>query len=190
MQVPAALTPSSAPHIASAIIGAYQDLRGYGPPTKSSWLWPLALSANETRSWAALWNWNVGNVTTSGSGDVSWFLNPHVTDPLKFLAFSDARSGARSMLKILDKYGGLAAADTGDSKAWQHALDKYLGSGSYPPLSSLITKLQDTQPEDGYEIVTPPSAHRNTSLILVTAAALGMAAVAGYAAYQRREVFS
>ncbi len=187
MQVAATLTPSTAPHVAGAIIAAYRDLRGHNPPAKNSWLWPLALSANETRQWQALWNWNVGNVTTSGPSGVSWFTNPHVTDPLKFLAFSGARPGALSMLKALDKFGGVDAADSGDAIAWQNALNKYLGSGTYPSPWALVAKLQDVQPEG--EILLPPSSpHLNP--VLVAVAALGMAAAAGYAARWRREMLT
>jgi len=178
MQVAAALTPSNAPHVAGAIVEAYRTLRSRDLPAKSSWLWPLALSANETAEWQSMYNWNVGNVTTSRD-DVSWFYNPKVSSPLKFRAFSDARSGAYSMLKALDRYGGLVAADSGDVTAWQNALNSYLGS-TYPSLNKLIARLQDVQPET--QVIAPQRTKGSDALVVV--AALGLAATAGYVAYR------
>jgi|GEM_PF-3112219 len=180
MQVAAQLTPSTASRVAGEIIAAYSELRGHYPPAKSSWLWPLALSANETRNFEALWNNNIGNVTTSGSGNVSYFVNPHVSEPLKFLAFPDLRAGARSMLYYVNKYGGLDAADVGDQTGWQRALDKYLGS-PYPPLWGLVAKLDSSVQPDSEHIISTPERPSGVPFgtILV---GIGLATAAGYAA--------
>jgi hypothetical protein len=188
-QVAAILTPSTAPHVAAAIVAAYHDLRGHAPPTKSSWLWPLALSANETDQWRSMFNWNIGSVTTS-SEDVSWFFNPKViSSALKFRAFDGALSGAFAMLKTLDRHGGLVAAETGDAGGWQIALNAYLGGGVYPSLSSLISRLDSVQPEGGAEYILSPSK-KEPGTMFVVATALCLAAAAGYAAHLRHEVIS
>lgn len=188
-QVPAVLTPSTSAHIAGAIILAYGDLRGRMPPAKTSWLWPLALGYNETAGWKSMRNWNVGNVTTAGD-PAAWFINPYVTKPLKFLSFNDARSGSLSMLKVLDKYGGIDAADIGDETGWQNALNKYLGSG-YPSPWPLVSKLQNVQPE-GVELITAPSlnttARRAPLVFTVAAVAALVAAAATYTAKHQRHV--
>lgn len=204
MQVAAQLTPSDAPHVAAAIVAAYGDLRGRPPPAKSSWLWPLALSANETASWRKMWNWNVGNVTTPGASGIPWYANPDVTAPLKFRAFDDPRSGALAMLQALDRWGGVAAADAGDAAGWQRALNLYLCGpnippcnvspppccGPYPPPWGRIASLDGVQPAGGYEVVTPPAPlparQAGSQIAVATAAAVGMALAAGYAAYQGR----
>lgn len=189
MQVAAELTPSTGPRVAAAIIGAYRELLKRDPPTKSSWLWPLALSANETRDWNAMWNRNIGNVTTSGD-PATWFYNPHVSAPLKFLAFDTEKSGALSMLRTLQRKGGIEAADNGDADGWQLALNAYLGAGAtYPAPWKVISRLENVQPDGSFEVVSPPSSFR-APVLLVGAAALGLAAAAGYAAYWRREVLS
>ena len=144
---------SDAATVAGAIMWAYGQLKGEPPPRVESWLWPLALSSNETAAWrdprsasnkAGLYNWNLGNVTTNGSG-VDWYLNPAVTNGLKFASYPDAGAGALAMMKVLDHLGGLAAADAGDWNAWQVTLSKYLGS-SYPDLSALVSRLSSTVP--------------------------------------------
>lgn len=190
MQVAATLTPSTKEHIAAAIIAAYRDLKGRDPLTKNSWLWPLALSANETADWKSMRNWNVGNVTAAHPDSVTWFYNPFVTSTaLKFLSFDGPRAGALSMLKTLDHNGGLIAAETGDQVGWQNALNAYLGGDTYPPLWSIIARLQDTVPDGGfdggYELVGPPAPR--TPVLLVALAALTMTAAAAAAAHWRHE---
>ncbi len=144
MQVPARLTPATAADVAGALVAAYRELRGHDPPAASSWLWPLALSSNETAAWRKLWNLNVGNVTTADPAS-TWYANPDVTVPLKFRAFDSLRAGARSMLHVLDQHGGLTAADQGDRDAWQAALDGYLGA-PYPAPWGLVASLQGVSP--------------------------------------------
>lgn len=189
MQVSAVRTPITASAMAAAIISAYRALRGQQPPAKSSWLWPLALWANETANGKSMYNWNVGNVTTAGD-PATWYANPGVTAPFKFLAFNDAQSGALSMLKVLDKYGGIAAADAGDQAGWQNALNKYLGSGTYPSPWILVAKLQDTQPE-GVQLVTPPvSVSRpEPGILIAVVVAATLAGATAFAAKRRRALW-
>lgn len=137
-----------------------------------------------------MFNENIGNVTTSGNG-TTWFYNPHVTAPLKFLSFDDEKKGALSMLKALDRKGGLNAADAGDEDGWQQALNAYLGAGqTYPAPWNVISRLESVQPDGGFEVVAPPLSVRGAPALLVGAAALSLAAAAAYAAYWRREVLS
>lgn len=186
MQVAAALTPSTASHVAAAIIAAYNDVRGTKPPVKSSWLWPLALSANETDQWRAMWNWNVGNVTTS-SDSVAWFYNPHVTAGLKFRSFDGILPGAVAMLKTLDRHGGIVAADAGDQVAWQSALDGYLGGGTYPSLKTLIARLDSVQPEGGNENIAPPATSSRRPVITL-ASGVGLVALTAAATFGAKSV--
>lgn len=191
-QVAAVLTPSSASPIAAAIIAAYRDLMGRDPPAKSSWLWPLALSANETDSWTSMYNWQVGNVITIHPDSDPWFYNPHVTSTaLKFVSFDGPRSGARAMLKTLKNHGGIDAADSGDRDGWQKALNAYLGAGeTYPSLWGRVSHLENTVPdggfEGGYELVGSPVRVAPVALIALTA--LGLTAAAAYAAHQRHRM--
>src|SRR5271165_6823050 len=132
MQVSAQLTTSDAASVAGAIVWAYTQMRGAPPVSKNSWLYPLALSSNETAHWTKMYNWNVGAVTTLGtSGD--WFSNPLVTNGLKFSSYPDLGTGCAAMLRTLQADGGLAAADAGNEAGFQTALNAYLGGGSTYP---------------------------------------------------------
>lgn len=149
VEVPASLKLTRAEDVAGAILAAYANVRASAPANKEAWLWPLALSANETASWSQLYNWNLGNVTTDGS--VPWYRNPHVTSGLKFRDCLSLGEGALVMLRALDRLGGLDAAAKADYPAFQKALNAYLGSGTYPSLAALIAKYENVTP-------TPPSS--------------------------------
>lgn len=138
-QVPARLTPATAAQVAGAIVRALTRIKGQLPASTSSWLFPLALAANETASFSQLYNWNVGNVLVVGTHD--WFANPHVTVPLRFADCTSLDDGALMMLRVLDRFGGLAAADAGDLAAFQVALNGYLGGGTYPSIAALVASL-------------------------------------------------
>lgn len=145
LNVPAVLTPATAADVKAAILVAYQALRGRPCPSDDCWLWPLALSANETARWTQLYNHNLGNVTTLGTAS-RWYSNPHVTSPLRFLDCLDLNAGARAMLSALDLHGGVQAAEQGDLAAFQRALDGYLGGGpgSYPNIAPIADSLRGT----------------------------------------------
>jgi len=166
VQVSARLTPATAGELAGAIVAAYGDLRGHVPPAPSSWLWPLALSWNETAKGRKLWNLNAGNVTTLDPG-VAWYVNPDVTAPLHFRAFDSLRAGALSMLRTLDARGGIAAADAGDRDGWQRALDAYLGA-PYPAPWGLVASLAGTTPR-------APSSRSAGAPVLALGLAMGFA---------------
>jgi hypothetical protein len=180
-EVAIARTEASAGDVAGAIVAVYRELRGADPPARSSWLWPLALSANETDSWRQLYNWNAGDVT-AWDRNRPWFSNPHVTDAaIKFASFESLRDGVRAMLRTLDRFGGLAAADAGDREAWQHALNAYLGSGTpYPPLWGRIAALEST---------IPRAARSRAGVGLAVAIGVGLSVVA-VARNRRRRALS
>jgi hypothetical protein len=143
-EVPAVLTPTNAAAVAGAIVRAYQRLKGRMPTVASAWLWPLAVSSLETAGWTQLYNWNVGNVKAASG---PWFANPHVTGAgNRFADCADLDAGALLMLRSIDGHGGLAAADQGDAAAFQAAMDRYLGSGTYPNLAALAASLAATVP--------------------------------------------
>ncbi len=135
--VPALLTPATAADVAKAIADAYQQIRGKAPPAVTSWLYPLALSANETDSWGKLYNRNLGAVHAL---QARGFIHPLVIPATRFADYATLVDGAAAMLRVLDRFGGLAAADRGDLSAFQQACDGYLG-GTYPSLALRVTAL-------------------------------------------------
>jgi hypothetical protein len=166
---------ATAADVAGAIVRAYSTLKGAPPPSNTSWLYPLALSSNETAGWTSFYNYNLGNITTSGQ-NVDWYLNPHVTNGLKFRSYSSLDAGALGMLKTLASDGGLAAADAGDEGAFQTALNAYLGGATYPNLSALISRLSSTVPSSGS--VLPPISIPPQAAPIALVAAIGFLAVA------------
>ena len=163
-QVAARQTSSNGPAVAGAMIWAYEKLLGRKPASKTSWLYPLALSALETASWKALWNHNVGNVTTSAAHD--WYYNPHVTGDLKFAAFPTLGAGCLAEMHWLSAHGGLVAADAGDYEGFMNVLEKgcYAGCVPYPSLQGNITALQNIEPKRYWELLSscnPGHRHRD-----------------------------
>lgn len=192
-QVAAEPMSSNAAAVAGAIEWAYQQLKGATPPRRESWLWPLAVSSNETAAWrdprtaanhAGLYNSNVGNVTTLGSG-VDWYYNPAVTNGLKFTSYADLGAGALGMMKVLQRVGALAAADNADSGAFQAALNTYLG-GTYPSMAGLIAHLSSTTPTPwgGSPTVSPAVASRGRDLAI----GVGIVALAGALSFAWHEL--
>lgn len=144
-EAPAVRTPSSAAAVAGAIVRGYARLRGRMPPGKSAWLWPLALSANETDNWKAMFNWNAGNVMALPGEP--YFVHPLVRGAAnRFRAYADLDAGAFCMLTTLEHHGGIAAAEAGDRGAWQKTLNAYLGGAPYPDLRARIAALASTVP--------------------------------------------
>ncbi len=127
-----------------------------------------------------MFNWNVGNVTTTGDA-VAWYLNPKVKATLRFRSFDSAYAGALSMLNVLAGNGGLAAAEANDQAGWQRGLNAYLGA-TYPDLSALVTSLQNTVPEGGApEIITVPAPAKPVSTFFIVTVVAGIAGAVGYA---------
>lgn len=178
-QVAAQLTPSDVATVAGAFVWAYGQLLGQAPPSANSWLYPLALSANETASWAQLYNWNVGNVTGTGYvGQIGYYRNPHVTTSLNFAAFANLGAGCLAELKILRSYGALAQADAGNYAGFSSALQSggYAGKGvAYPNLQGLISKFSSVAP-------VPYAPGLSLPPVASLALGLGVVAASGYLA--------
>jgi len=83
-------------------------------------------SADETANWQAMWNWNPGNVTASGSQD---YVIQSSSNPGHFRAFSTLLEGAQAMVGWLQAKGAIAAAESGNISAYVAALAAgcYLG---------------------------------------------------------------
>jgi hypothetical protein len=155
MQVDAKLTPASPEVVAGAMVWAYRKTIGREPPTNSSWLLPLAQSAIETAHWSQLFNHNVGNITTTGSGSTDWFSNPHVTVPLKFKAYPKLGAGCMDLYHWLKVHDVVRYADAGDNEGYKNALiaGGYAGD-SYPSLDGYTAKYAGISPSLYWEIPT------------------------------------
>jgi len=123
MQVPAALTPTTAADVIRAVQAAYRTIRGADAPRSESWAWAVAVSANETDHWSELYNWNAGNVARSWNVNGPWYVNPKVTG-LSFASFDSLYLGALALLKTMKQNGALDAADAGDIGAWRAAMGR------------------------------------------------------------------
>jgi hypothetical protein len=149
VQVESVLTPSSAPVVAGAMIAAYKAVTGRDPPARSSWLIPLAQSAVETAHWKAMWNFNPGNYTSTGSDGRDWFFIGHnalgEASHLKFRSYGSLGEGCRDMMDWLAKHGALAAADAGAVPAYNAKLQAgwYVGSDPavYPKYGKAIASI-------------------------------------------------
>lgn len=145
-QLDAELTPALPADVAGAFVWAYRQLFGKAP-NKTDWLYPLAQSALETAHWAAMWNWNAGNVTTLGD----YILLPG--NPLHFKSYSTLGDGCLGMLQWLNAHGVMGAAHNDDLDAYVAALKvgAYLGEqGNYASyqagIASYITKYSTLNP--------------------------------------------
>lgn len=91
-----------------------------------------AQSAEETSSWKSMWNWSFGNVTPTPAQLTAGA--PYVmhadTGTMRYLAFSDPVSGAKSLTGWLQGHGLLAAAEAGDLDSYMAGLQagSYLGT--------------------------------------------------------------
>ena len=76
----------------------------------------LAQSALECANWkGGLWNWNLGNITSTGQGDYQ--VLPGLP-AMKFLTYATLADGAQGFVNYLRAKGALAVADTGDVDAY------------------------------------------------------------------------
>jgi hypothetical protein len=150
-QVPAVLTPANASEVAAAIVSALRAM-GRGIPRQESWLFPLAVSSFETdvppRSWRQLYNFNVGNVTSTGKH--AWYENPHVGPSYKFRSYASLEAGALGMLKAMQHAGALDAADQGDMALFCEKMTAYASGYAVaaPGLQMIADGLRGTIVED------------------------------------------
>jgi hypothetical protein len=137
-----AALPQGAPQIAGAII--------------------TAQSADETASWTAMHNWNVGNVTTANPNVDDWMLQG--SNPIKFRAFPDLASGAAAMVAWLSTRGVLPFAYAGDIAGYvgQLAAHCYLGCiGNTDPTGHTVS-------QDDYNNYQAAIAARTNSYLAIT----------------------
>ena len=165
MQVEAVLTRSDASAMAGAIVSSYGRIVGHAPPSRSSWLVPLAQSALETKHWSAMWNYNAGNITSGQPDREDWLRIPvsgltldhgGAAGKLRFRASGSLGEGTDALVAWLDHHGAIAAADAGDFEGFVAALQNggYVGSDPkvYGPyrdtLGKLVKELGATEPGD------------------------------------------
>lgn len=114
------LTPAQA-------LGAVQAALPYGTSRDAVNL-IAAQSAVETAGWAAMHNYNFGNVTPTAAQAAS---GPWMDQglPMKYIAYPDALSGAMGMVGWLTSHGLIAAASIGDLDSYMAGLQAgcYLG---------------------------------------------------------------
>lgn len=123
-QLTAELTPAAPADVAGAFVWAYRQLYGV-PPSKEDWLYPLAQSAFETAHWTGMWNWNAGNVTTTGD----YVILPG--NALHFKSYDTLGAGALDMLRWLKSHAIMTYADNADLAGYVGALKaaNYFGDG-------------------------------------------------------------
>ena len=127
MQVASTLTQADASAIAGAMIWAYQQVTGRSPPSKSSWMMPLAQSAFETANFSSLYDWNVGFISQPSKSQPYFYRG---SNPVPFAVYSTLGQGCIAMLRWLQRSGSLAGADNNDLGAYSIGLQKsgYLGN--------------------------------------------------------------
>lgn len=111
--------------MAQAIISAWQQLFGT-PPAKEQVALVLAQNALETGHRKSMYNFNIGNITTSSKGPYNYYdtlttseqTSPGVWEKknLKYRAYNNLQEGVVDYLKFLSNPSGRY------SEAWQHIL--------------------------------------------------------------------
>lgn len=134
-QVDAVQTPSTPSQVGGALVRAYRSVLGVDPPTRESWVLPLAQAAVETAHFqGGLWNNNIGNITSGQPSAEDWMLLPG--NGLRFRSYPTLDAGAASLISWLNHHGAIAAADEGNVAGYVAALQKgcYVGCdpGVYP----------------------------------------------------------
>jgi len=89
-------TPATFDEMASAFMQGYRDVTGEPPTTRVLAMF-LAISAQETREWDAMWEWNPVNLTTVSKR--GFFHIPGDPDGLKYAPYGNARQGAAATVK-------------------------------------------------------------------------------------------
>jgi hypothetical protein len=117
-------TDVSEPQMAQAVIEAWKDLFGK-PPGKEQVAMVIAQNNLETGHRKAMWNYNVGNLTTNGQAPFDYFddlTTDEQTSPgqwkkmnLKYRAYPSLEAGTRDYLRLIS--GGRY------SEAWKHIID-------------------------------------------------------------------
>jgi hypothetical protein len=120
-QVPAKKTPLTRAQAKAALKAAMASVLGRAPtPAELKML--VAQSDLETRGWAAMWNWNFGNLVVGSTG-APWFMIPSDTTH-KYHSFGNATEGALYWVGRMRKRFSAAWAllDSEDTYAFASAL--------------------------------------------------------------------
>lgn len=115
---PGTLTRATAGEVLAALRAAQC------PP--SALYWAAAQSALETATWSAMWNWNVGNITTKGR---VYVLLPGLGQ--HFAAYASLEAGARAFVGYLDSHHVLEATSLEDYCARLDAIPYATAPGGY-----------------------------------------------------------
>jgi len=188
MQVAAQLTPADPATVAGAMAWAYTQVTGRAPPSRSSWLMPLAQSAFETANWSVLTQNNVGFISQPNKGLPFFFRG---SNPVPFAVYPTLGQGCIAMMRWLQKNGALAGADNNDIGVYIAGLQSggYLGNnGDYATyaagIASEMSRYANVVPRPYSD--APPSALAPLRLTnnQALALSLGVVAAAAYAAYK------
>jgi hypothetical protein len=120
-QVPAKKTPLTRTQAKAALKTAMANVMGRAPtPAELKML--VAQSDLETRGWAAMWNWNFGNLVVGSTG-APWFAIPSDTTH-KYHSFGNATEGAKYWVQRMQKRFSDAwtLLDSEDTYAFAQAL--------------------------------------------------------------------
>lgn len=144
MQIAPVATPSDPATVAGAMIWAYQYVTGRAPPSKSSWLMPVAQSAFETANWQQMYGNNAGYISQPNKSQPYYFRG---SNPVPFAWYPTLGQGCAALIRWLQRTGALAAADANNLQAYGVALQSggYLGSdpSQYPVyLAGISSEMQ------------------------------------------------
>lgn len=115
--VPAKRTVFSRAAATAALKAALRAALGR-EPTAAELKMVVAQSDLETRGWAAMWNWNFGNITGSPG-----FFIPGTGTSHKFKSYDNAAAGAQAFVDLLKRRtGAWALLGSGDVQAFSQAL--------------------------------------------------------------------
>jgi hypothetical protein len=111
-------TPVSEDDLALALMQGWKEVLG-NEPTKEQISVLLSQNALETNHRQAMWNYNIGNITTSGKGEYNYFTLKHKDkseNVLKYRAYNNLKDAAIDYLKFLSNNKRYASA-------WQHIIN-------------------------------------------------------------------
>jgi hypothetical protein len=186
MQIAPVATPSDPATVAGAMIWAYQYVTGRAPPSRSSWLLPLAQSAFETANWQQMYSWNVGYISQPNKSQPYYFRG---SNPVPFAVYPTLGQGCAALIRWLQRTGALAGADANNLQTYGAALQSggYLGSdpSQYPAylagIQSEMQRYANVVPTPYSEGGVVPVNTTNWQALGLAALVLGAAGVAAYA---------
>jgi len=188
MQIAPVATPSDPATVAGAMIWAYQYVTGRAPPSRSSWLMPLAQSAFETANWQQMYNNNAGYISQPNKSQTYYFRG---SNPVPFAVYPTLGQGCAALIRWLQRTGALAGADANNLQTYGAALQSggYLGSdpSQYPAylagIQSEMQRYANVVPTPYSESPTGPSTPFGLTNGQAIVLAIGALAAAGLAAY-------